>query len=140
TAGTTTYTYDGDGKRVAKSSGGSVYKIYWYGMTSDPLDETDGTGSLTNSSFNEYVFFNGSRIARRDSSGNVFYYFTDHLGTSREIVQGGQTSACYDWDFYPFGREVPHGSEMPPFVNTCPQNYKFTGKERDEPGRDNFEA
>src|SRR5437879_5117452 len=47
TAGTTTYLYDGDGKRVAKSAGG-VYKIYWYGMGSDPLDETDGTGSTTN--------------------------------------------------------------------------------------------
>ena len=29
---------------------------------------------------------------------------------------------------------------MPPFVNTCPQNYKFTGKERDETGLDNFGA
>ena len=55
-------------------------------------------------------------------------------------MQAGQTSPCYDWDFYPYGREVPHGSEMPPFVNTCPQNYKFTGKERDETGLDNFGA
>jgi len=135
TAGTTTYAYDGDGMRVAKSSGGSVYKIYWYGMNSDPLDETDGTGSLTNASFNEYVFFNGKRVARRDSASNVFYYFTDHLGTSREIVQAGQTSPCYDADFYPLGRE----SNV--YTNSCPQNYKFTGKERDsESGLDNFTA
>lgn len=128
-----TYYYDGDGKRVRKSSG----TLYWYGMDSDALDETDASGNLTN----EYVFFGGKRIARRDSSSNVFYYFADHLGTSRAILQGGQTSPCYDQDFYPYGREVPHGSEVPAFVNTCPQNYKFTGKERDsESGLDNFGA
>src|SRR5947209_20630630 len=30
-----TYTYDGDGKRVQKSTG----KLYWYGMASDPPAE-----------------------------------------------------------------------------------------------------
>lgn len=134
TAGTATYLYDGDGKRVEKSTSSGVYKIYWYGMGSDPLDETDGTGSLTNTAFNEYVFFNGKRIARRNSASNVFYYFTDHLGTSREIVQAGQTLPCYDADFYPFGRE------QMVYTNTCPQNYKFTGKERDETTLDNFGA
>jgi RHS repeat-associated protein len=128
-----TYYYDGDGKRVRKSAG----TLYWYGVNSDALDETDASGTLTN----EYVFFGGKRIARRDSSSNVFYYFADHLGTSRAIVQAGQTTPCYDQDFYPYGREVPHGSEIPAFVNTCPQNYKFTGKERDsESGLDNFGA
>jgi RHS repeat-associated protein len=125
-----TYTYDGDGRRVQKSTG----KLYWYGMGSDPLDETDAAGNTNNTSFNEYIFFNGKRIARRDSSSNVFYYFADHLGTSREIVQAGQSSPCYDADFYPFGGERV-------ITNTCPQNYKFTGKERDsESGLDNFGA
>jgi RHS repeat-associated protein len=128
-----TYYYDGDGKRVRKSSG----TLYWFGMSNDALDETDGGGNLTN----EYVFFDGKRIARRDASSNVFYYFTDHLGTSRAIVQQGQNAPCYDQDFYPFGREVPHTAEIPAFVNTCPQNYKFTGKERDsESGLDSFGA
>jgi RHS repeat-associated protein len=41
---------------------------------------------------------------------------------------------CYDADFYPFGGERA-------ITNTCPQNYKFTGKERDyESGLDNFGA
>src|SRR5437879_3411566 len=120
-----TYTYDGDGKRVQKSNG----KLYWYGMDTDPLDESDASGNLTD----EYVFFGGKRIARRNvSSGNIFYYFVDHLGTSRVIVQAGQTTPCYDADFYPFGGERI-------VTNTCPQNYKFTGKERDsESGLDNF--
>lgn len=133
TAGVT-YTYDGDGKRVQKSNG----PIYWYGTDGSVLDETDLTGSTTNGSFNEYVFFGGKRIARRDSSNNVFYYAADHLGTSRVIAQvpAGQTTAtlCYDADFYPFGGERS-------YTNTCAQNYKFTGKERDsESNLDNFGA
>jgi RHS repeat-associated protein len=135
------YYYDGDGRRVEKSSG----KLYWYGVGTDPLDETDLSGSTTNASFSEYIFFGGKRIARRDSSGNIFFYFADHLGTTRIIVQSGQTSPCYDEDFYPYGGEVPHSSEVPAFLNTCSQNYKFNGKERDgtpltETGLDNFGA
>jgi RHS repeat-associated protein len=129
TAGGATYIYDGDGNRVEKSGS----KIYWF-SGSEILDETDSTGSFSNSSFSEYVFFGGARIARRNSSGNVFYYLTDQLGTSRKTLQDGQTTACYDADFEPFGGE--HA-----YVNTCPQNYKFTGKERDsESNLDNFGA
>jgi RHS repeat-associated protein len=131
TAGGVTYTYDGDGKRVQKSSG----KSYWYGMAADALDETDSSGATNNSTFNEYVFFNGTRVARRDSSNSVFYYFADSIGTSRVMVQAGQTLPCYDADFYPYG------GERTPINNTCAQNYKFTGKERDpESGLDNFAA
>jgi RHS repeat-associated protein len=122
------YRYDGDGHRVEKSNG----KLYWYDSSGEVLDETDLSGNLTS----EYIFFGGRRIARRDSpSNNIFYYFGDHLGTSREIVESGQTAPCYDADFYPFG------GERTPIVNTCTQNYKFTGKERDaESGNDYFGA
>lgn len=50
------------------------------------------------------------------------------------MVQDGQTSACYEADFYPFGGERDIN------VN-CVQNYKFEGKERDgETQNDNFGA
>jgi RHS repeat-associated protein len=59
---------------------------------------------------------------------------TRQLGTSREIVQSGQTTPCYDADFYPFGGEIA-------YVDNCPPNYKFTGKERDtETGLDDLGA
>jgi len=127
TAATITYTYDGDGRRVQKSNG----KLYWYGAGGEILDESDASGNLTD----EFVFFGGKRIARRNiSSGNIYYYLADHLGTARMIVQAGQTSACYDADFDPFGGEHI-------ITNTCPQNYKFNGKERDtESQLDDFEA
>ncbi len=129
-AGGVNYTYDGDGNRVMKSNG----TIYWYGGGSDLLDETNLSGNLTN----EYVFFGGARIALRDSSGNLFYYYSDHLGTARTIaeVPSGQTTAtkCYDADFYPFGGERW-------YTDSCDSHYKFTAKERDtESGLDNFGA
>ena len=125
-----TYSYDGDGNRVEKSGG----KIYWYGGDSDALVETDLSGDTNNATFSEYVFFGGKRVSRRDYQNNIYYYFGDHLGTSREMVQTGQTSPCYDADFYPFGGERA-------YTTTCTQNYKFTAKERDsESNLDNFGA
>jgi RHS repeat-associated protein len=119
------YTYDGGGRRVQKSSG----KLYWYGATGEILAESDASGNITS----EYIFFGGKRIARRDSSGNVFYYLSDHLDSSRVIAQSNGT-VCYDADFDPFGGEHI-------FTNTCPQGYKFNGKERDaETGNDDFGA
>jgi len=120
-----TYTYDGDGRRVKKSNG----KLYWYGAGSDPLDETDLAGNTNNSTFNEYIFFGSRRVARRDSSGNVFYYVADHLGTSRSIVQSGQSSSCYDADFTPYGQEMQHTERLQ--TTACPPNYRFTGYEYD---------
>jgi RHS repeat-associated protein len=128
TAGVT-YTYDGTGKRVQKSNG----KLYWYGTESDPLDETDLAGNTNNSSFYEYTFFNGKRIARRDSLNSVSYYFADHLGTARVVVNAGGT-ILDDSDFYPFGGERPVTG--PNSANA----YKFSSKERDiESGLDNFD-
>jgi hypothetical protein len=53
-AGGTNYVYDGDGKRVEKymlnTQNQIVFQeLYWYGGGSAPLDETDGTGSTTDS-------------------------------------------------------------------------------------------
>ncbi len=126
-----TYIYDGDRKRVQKSNG----QLYWYGMGSDPLDETDAAGNTNNGSFNEYIFFGGKRIARRNFSNNVVYYFADHLGTSRVVTNAtGTVPPLDDSDFYPFAGERAVSS-------TSGNSYKFTGKERDtESGLDDFGA
>lgn len=126
-AASVNYTYDGDGNRLEKSSS----KIYWYGAGTEILDESDLSGNFTN----EYVFFGGKRIAMRNvPSGTIYYYAEDFLGSSRTLVQAGQTSVCYDGDFYPFGGERD-------ILTTCSQNYKFEGKERDtETNNDDFGA
>lgn len=96
-AGGVTYSYDGDGKRVKKSSG----KLYWYGAGSDPIAESDLSGNLTA----EYVFFNGKRAARLDlPSATVHYYFADHLG-SASVVTSSAGVIQDESDYYPYGGE-----------------------------------
>jgi hypothetical protein len=59
-----TYVYDGDSQRVIKCSGTyptcSTATLYWPGA-SGTLDETGWTGTFSE----EYIFFNGQRVARR---------------------------------------------------------------------------
>ncbi len=128
-----TYTYDGDGRRVKKcnactsASGGT---LYWPGTDSDPLIETDLAGNLNF----EYIFFNGKRVARRTgTSVHPFYYLADHLG-STSVLTGDTGTIQDESDYFPYGGEIV-------IANSLPQNYKFTGKERDsESGLDNFGA
>ncbi len=84
------------------------------------------------------MYFGGQRIAKRDPVGDVFYYFTDEVGTTRamaEVVPAGTMSLCYDADYYPYGGI--HAA----IVDSCEQRYKFTGQERDtESNLDNFKA
>jgi RHS repeat-associated protein len=122
----TTYYYDVHGNRVQKAGS----KWYWYGLGSDALDESDTSGNITD----EYVYFGGERVSHRIVSTNALYFYgKDMLGTSR-VVFSSTGTLCYDADFYPFGGERA-------YTNTCAQNYKFTGKERDaESNLDNFGA
>jgi YD repeat-containing protein len=73
--GTYGYTYDGDGKRVEKSTvSGQTWtptKLYWYDGSANVLDETDATGSTTNRGCSEYVYLHGERLARQACSREV---------------------------------------------------------------------
>src|SRR5215475_11519878 len=85
------------------------------------------TGAWTN-----YVYFNGKRVARNDSSG-ASYYFSDHLKTASVITDSAGNIKA-ESDYYPWGGELQ-------FVNNDSNHYKFTGKERDsETGLDYFGA
>jgi RHS repeat-associated protein len=116
------YTYDGDGNRVQKSTG----TTYW---GAGPLAESDLSGNITA----DYIFFNGKRVARRDATSAVSYYFSDHLG-SASVVTNSVGVVTDESDYYPYGGEIP-------VVNNDPNHYKFTRKERDtETGLDYFGA
>jgi RHS repeat-associated protein len=135
------YLYDGNGERVEKCvaatsttacpTSGTNGTLYWKGPGSNTLSETDLSGNVLNT----YIFFNGQRIARNDSAGAIHYYFSDHLG-SHGVVENATGSVCeQDIDYYPYG-----GVQYD-YCHNAPQNYKFTGKERDaESGLDNFGA
>ena len=113
-----------------EKTNGSSGTMYWPGP-SGTLSETNLTGTINE----EYVYFNGQRIARVDRpSGTVHYYFSNHLG-SHTMVTSATGSCEQDVDYFPYGGEI---------TDHCPnvaQHYKFTGKERDtESGLDNFGA
>jgi RHS repeat-associated protein len=125
TAAGVTYSYDGDGRRVSKSTG----KLYWYGSGGEILAETDGSGNTQN----EYIFFGGKRVAMLPAGSSPLYYVGDMLGSSR-VITTSTGVVCYDADFYPYGGEAA-------YTNSCAQNYKFEGKERDsETQNDEFGA
>lgn len=138
-AGTLAYTYyyDGDGNRVQKcnavpcTSGSTAGTLYWRGPGGDVLDESGRSGNMQE----EYIYFNGQRIARRDvATGNVHYYFSDHLGSVRVIAAGSNGNVEQQIDYYPYG-----GIASTSGLDS--NHYKFTGKERDsESGLDMFGA
>ena len=141
------YIYDGDGQRVEKCAVGSASTacptsgttgtLYWRGTGSDTLDESDLGGNPQE----EYIFFSGMRIARRDVSSTgatiaVHYYFSDHLGTHAVVSNAAGTTLEQDIDYYPYG-----GQEWDYATAPVAQHYKYNGKERDtESGLDNFGA
>jgi uncharacterized protein RhaS with RHS repeats len=105
------YTYDADGNRAIKSNG-STGTLYWY-MTPGIVGESDLSGNLTD----EYVFFDGERVARKSTNG-VFYYFSDHLKTSSVITDSAGVIKA-ESDYYPWGGELQ-------FVANDSNHYKFT--------------
>jgi RHS repeat-associated protein len=121
-----TYSYDADGTRIEKSSG----RMYWTGAGGEYLAESDLSGTVNE----EYIYFNGARIARVDRpSGTVHYYFSDSLG-SASVITDANGNIEEQYYYYPYGGLVSS-------VGGYPNHYKFTGKERDaESLLDNFGA
>jgi RHS repeat-associated protein len=116
-AASVTYTYDGDLRRVEKSSG----TLYWYCATcGNVLAESNASGTI----ISEYALFNRQPIARRDiSSGNVYYLFHDRLGSYRTLTDSGG-NVKGESDYYPFGAERVISS-------TVTDNFRFAGMEWD---------
>jgi RHS repeat-associated protein len=112
-----TYTYDGDLRRVAKSNG----TLYWYCATCGRvLAESDSSGNITS----EYTYFGDQRIARRDvASGNVYYLFSDRLGSYRTLTDSSG-NVKGESDYYPFGGERVISS-------TVTDSFRFAGMEWD---------
>ena len=125
-----TYFYDADGVRIRKAASATVGTMYWPDPSGEYLMETNGSGTINE----EYIYFNGARIARVDRpSGTVHYYRSNHLGTA-SVITDASGNIEQQTDYYPFGGVAyTSGSD--------PNHYKFTGKERDaESGLDEFGA
>jgi len=146
--GTTTYTYDGNGRRVKKQvvSGTTTTTRYVYGASGSLIAEY--TMSVTTPS-KEYVYGPVGLLATVES-GAVRVVTPDHLGTPR-IVTNGTGAVVSRHDYKPFGEEILAGAGIASGGRTGAGgmlyaaadniNQKFTGYERDvETGLDFAQA
>ena len=120
--GTATYTYDGDGRRVTKTTGG-VTTTYVY----------DATGDLAS----EYS------TQPPPPPCLTCYVTTDHLGSTR-VVTDENAAVTARHDFLPFGEELTASNRTAALGYGAYDNvmHKYTGQMRDTegPGLDFFHA
>ncbi len=119
TAGTSTYQFDVQGRRVRKTVGGAVTDYFYSGGV--VISEKQG------SQWTDYVFFGDQRIAKQTGStgSTASYIHPDHLGSTRVCTDsnGNSTGSC---DYEPFGEsQSPSGCSLP-------TNYRFAGMEWDQ--------
>ena len=101
-------------------------------MSGETINESDLAASI----WKRFVFLNGHIVARRDSStGNVYYFYSDHLGSMGVVTDSLGETIENESDYYPYGGERVITTSL------SDEHYKFTGKERDsESGLDMFGA
>jgi RHS repeat-associated protein len=124
----------GDESQEIQPDGVCSFPCYWGTCAADHADTSityyiyHGSNILAEYTKNgtlksKFIYANGERIAR-DTSGTVYYYLKDHLGSTRAMVdQNGVILARYN--YYAYGEEMNS-------IITVGTDYKYTGKEYDE--------
>jgi len=121
--GTSSYSYDGDGRRVKKQVG-NVTTVFVYNVLGQLLAEYDNSASPP-------------------AGSGTSYLTSDHLGSTRVVMKADGTVARHD--YLPFGEEIPSTvggrSSVAGYSAADSTRQKFTQKERDsESGLDYFLA
>jgi len=80
--GTSTFTYDGLGRRVSRTAGGVTTTFYYSGT--NITTETQGANVVAH-----YVY--GVNRVSRDASGSYEYYHNDGLGSTRQLSNDSQS-------------------------------------------------
>ncbi len=117
------YFYDYSGQRIKKIENGVT--TYYIGKH---FEKQIGGTDAGNSS---YYFAEGERVAKKDASGNIYYYHSDHLGGTNAVTDSAGNVVAKT-DYMPFG-EVKQGG-------TGNEKYSYTGKEKDKTDLYYFEA
>ena len=104
--GSTTFVYDFSGQRVKKNSTIYIGKLY----------------ECTGGNCTKYIFAGSNRIAYKVGSA-VYYYHTDHLGSSSIITNtsGNKVNELY---YYPYGKTR--------YALDSSLTHQFTGQELDD--------
>ena len=122
-AGSYSYAYDGDGRRVSKTGGG-VTTVYVYDAGGQLASEYSSAAAVTPPCVTCYLSY-------------------DHLGSVR-LVTDASANVISRHDFLPFGEEIVNAAGRTAglgFGGTDDVSQRFTGKERDaESGLDYFGA
>jgi RHS repeat-associated protein len=122
----TTYSYDGDGRRVKK------------------IDSSGTTVFVYNSGGQLIAEYHSDPVPSPAGGGGTSYLTSDHLGSTRVVTKSdGSVKARYD--YLPFGEELPSTvggrSSIAGYSAADSTKQKFTQKERDnESGLDYFLA
>ncbi len=108
------YFYDYTGQRIKKIENG----VTTYYIGKHYVQEIPYSGQLKPT---KYYFANSERIAKKDSSGALSYYHSDHLGGTNAVTDSSGT-LLEKTNYYPFGEMLEGGNDR----------YTYTGKERDD--------
>jgi RHS repeat-associated protein len=119
--GTTTFTYDGGSSRAKKSGpSGSTYYV-------------GGHFEVSGGSAKKYIFAGSQRVAMIDAGGQIYYFHSDHLGSSAVLTDPTGIKA-QQTDYLPYGGQRGASS-------ISASNYGFTNQEKDpETGLYNYNA
>lgn len=107
------YFYDYNGQRIKKVENGVT--TYYIGKHY----EKQFAGNSQSST--DYYFANGERVAKKESTGKLTYFHSDHLGGTNATTDAAG-NLVERTKYYPFGEMREGGSEK----------YSYTGKEKDK--------
>jgi len=126
-AGATTYAVNGLGQRVKKNNGSDIF--FAYDKAGHLIGEYDASGAA----IEETVWLGDLPVAvlkPNATSFDVFYIWTDNLGTPRLITDTANQSR-WEWaNTDPFGNNLPN--EDPAGLGTFTYNLRFPGQYFDQ--------
>lgn len=119
------YTYLADGTKLAVMTAGGSGKLYVGSLVYDVERDPD-SGDIESVSLESAAFGGGRFRVSHTSSGETYipnYYITDHLGSTRVIIEDGEVIGEYN--YYPYGGAWSTST----MIQNSDNRYTFSGKE-----------